>query len=92
MSIRSRLQRLEKRTHGADRCPLCRDRPEWVLQRYLQEKVDAEPTLARDPAHSSAEPCSRCGWRPMVTKVIETIICCREELADLPEPHDFLQA
>lgn len=76
MTLRSRLQRLEKQTAGDGHCPACRDRP-WCIA-WRQDRPDAAPIRAPGCTDDGL-PCPQCGWQPQ--QIVEVVIHNRDELA-----------
>jgi hypothetical protein len=78
MSLRTRLQRLERNTVDAG-CPACRDRQDRVVfvtaQRLLDGTVVAE--------EAELQPCAGCEQIPeLIIEVVETIVESRTEWAE----------
>jgi hypothetical protein len=70
MSLRTRLQRLERNTIDAG-CPDCRDRRGRIALRIVERQPDG--TMV---AHSQEpQPCVQCGQIPeQIMEVIETVV------------------
>jgi hypothetical protein len=73
VGLRNRLNRLERDRPGRGRCPLCRDRPKWVLKTIRQPSLDATP-FPHDRGEDGGEPCPRCGWAPSVTRLSVVVV------------------
>jgi len=81
MSIRSRINALEKRARKAGKsrpCRLCKERPGAVLRVYRRETLGADRQLV-DLGGDQGEPCPQCGWAPSVSEGEEIIVRSREE-------------
>jgi hypothetical protein len=79
-SIRSRLNRLERDLPHRDRCPVCRDRPGFVLRSFHQDSPDGTP-VPYETEGDTGEACAGCGWAPNVTQIVEVVVTSREDIA-----------
>lgn len=82
MKFETRLKRLE-RTVGKggkrsrkQRCRDCRQRPDQTLIRFRKQTPDQAAVSFVDPG--SADECEKCGWRPAVTEIHETVVADRQ--------------
>ena len=70
MSLRTRLQRLERNSIDAD-CPACRDRRGQMFVRVAERLPDGTVADGDD----LPQPCARCGQIPeRVIQVVETVV------------------
>jgi hypothetical protein len=84
MSFRSRVNRLERERPDRDRCRLCRNRPGHIVKRFRQDSPDVIP-IPRATTGDEGQPCTACGWAPVVTKITELVVHSREEVNRLRE-------
>jgi hypothetical protein len=84
VSFCSRLNRLERDRPDWSRCRVCRDRPAHVMQRFRQDSLDAVP-VPRPSIGDDGEPCTACGWAPVVTNITEVVVHSREDIARVSE-------
>jgi hypothetical protein len=84
VSLRSRLNRLEREQPNHGRCRACSSRPDSFVNIFRQESLDAIP-IPRKMNGDDGEPCTACGWAPEVTEITEVVVHSREEAAGLRE-------
>jgi hypothetical protein len=82
MTLRRRLQLLEREHRAGGRCPRCRDRPEQVLRFFHQDSPEGIPVLEENP-DDAGEPCPGCGWAPVVLEIVEVVVDSRDNVARL---------
>ena len=85
MSLRRRLQRLEREHRAGGRCLQCRERPEKVLRFFHQDSPE-EASVPEESPDDAGEPCLACGWAPEVTEIVTVVVQSREEVARLEAP------
>ena len=70
MSLRTRLQRLERNTVDVG-CPVCRDRRGRVALRIVERLPDGALAVRSE----GPQPCVQCGQIPeQIMKVVETVV------------------
>jgi hypothetical protein len=84
VSLRRRLNRLEREQADRGRCRACSARPGSFVNTCRQESLDAIP-IPRKVNGDDGEPCTACGWAPAVTEVIEIVVHSRKDVARLRE-------
>jgi hypothetical protein len=73
MSLRTRLQRLERNTVD-EGCPACRDRRGRIVLLTARQLPDGMVVPVEDPPR----PCARCGQVPeQIIKIIESVVDAR---------------
>ena len=82
MSVRTRLQRLERQQSNHGRCSVCRDRPLGIVRFFRKDSTDGAPVLV-NRAGDDGGPCPACGWTPQVTKIVTVVVNSRDDLARL---------
>jgi hypothetical protein len=82
VSLRSRLQRLERACGKGGRCPRCRDRPAVVVRTSGSDSA-AGPAVAEENEDGTGEACPACGWSPVVTRLVEIVVESPEEVVRL---------
>ena len=80
VSVRTRLQLLEREHKKGGRCPRCRDRPAMVLRFFRQDSPDGVP-VPEEKDDDAGEPCPTCGWAPTVREIVEVVVDSREDVA-----------
>ena len=90
MSLRRRLNRLERVQPNRGRCRACSSRPDSFVNIFRQESLDAIPVPHR--LHDdNGDPCTSCGWSPEVTAIIEIVVHSHEDVLWLRERGVFDQ-
>jgi hypothetical protein len=84
VSIRNRLNRLERSQPDRGRCAACRARPDHVILSARQDSLDASPVRMREQ-DEVGEPCAACGRAPHVTEVVEILVGARDDIHRLEE-------
>jgi hypothetical protein len=79
VTLRTRLQRLERSVPKSGRCPACRDRADQVWRLFRQDAPDATP-VPQKVEGDTGEPCPACGWAPTVTEILEVVVRSREDV------------
>jgi hypothetical protein len=54
------------------------------VKRFRQDSLDAIP-IPRAMTGDEGQPCTVCGWAPLVTKITEVVVHGREDVARLRE-------
>jgi hypothetical protein len=84
VSLRSRVNRLERERPDRGRCRACRTRPGHIIKCFRQDSPDAIP-IPRATTGDEGQLCTACGWAPVVTEITELVIHTREDVASLRE-------
>jgi hypothetical protein len=80
MSVRTRINRLERQQSNRGRCPVCWGRPSGVLRIFRKDSTSGAPLLVERDG-DEGRPCPSCGWTPQVTKIVRVVVNSREEVA-----------
>jgi hypothetical protein len=80
MSVRTRLQRLERRQSNHGRCSVCQDRPSGILRIFRKDSPEGTPVPVQREG-DDGWPCPACGWTPQVTNIVRVVVNSREEVA-----------